>query len=113
MTTATVLFCVACILTPALGVKHIKIFVLAGDISAQGRAPISSLKDLIDDPTANEKYQHLVDSKGNWKQRDYVYITYDRIVEHEWMHAPWSADMGYGFTEDVEFGPELVCIPCS
>lgn len=86
----------------------VRVFVLAGQSNMEGHGFIAedpkrnggkgSLEFLVKDPASAKRFARFVDSKGNWRQREDVWISYlDR-------RGPLSA--GFGANRDL-IGPEL------
>jgi hypothetical protein len=88
--------------------KPVRVFILAGQSNMQGVGPIQadpnrnggrgSLEYLVKDPATAGRFAPLVDSAGQWRARDDVWIAcLDR-------RGPLS--VGFGAREDT-IGPEL------
>jgi hypothetical protein len=92
-------------LTPQTNGK-LKVFILAGQSNMQGMgridpdgsSPIGTLDYLVSDPSTKAKYAYLINSAGNYKPRDDVYIIYNDS----------SGYLNAGFGASTNFiGPEL------
>lgn len=88
--------------------KTLKVFILAGQSNMQGSGIVKadpnrnegkgSLEWLVKNAETAEKYAHLVDKKGDWKQRDDVWISY--------FERKGKLGVDYGAREGT-IGPEL------
>jgi hypothetical protein len=76
----------------------VKVFILAGDSNCEGKATITHLDVLINDPTTAAAYKHLKAVDGKWAERDDVWIRY---LDRKGKLAP-----GYGGAP-TQFGIEL------
>ncbi|MFT7676142.1 MAG: hypothetical protein ACI8QC_000109 [Planctomycetota bacterium] len=95
-------------LAPTPGKTKLKVFILAGQSNMVGAGQVAanpernggrgSLEYLVNAPDTKKKYAHFVDRKGNWIERDDVWISY---FERE-----GKLSVGYGAREDT-IGPEL------
>ena len=67
----------------------VKVFILAGQSNMEGQAVVDltgkdyndgkgTLATLIKDPAKGALFKHLQDSKGNWAERDDVWVRYQR-----------------------------------
>jgi alpha-galactosidase len=74
-----VLATVALTITPALARGEtkgpVKVFILAGQSNMEGKAMVSTLDAVIDDPQTHERFQHLKPD-GRWAVRDDVWVTF-------------------------------------
>lgn len=88
--------------------KPVRVFVLAGqsNMEGQGFVPASpernggrgSLEFLVKNPATAKRFSHLVDSAGDWRRRDDVWIIY--------RERKGPLTVGYGARPD-RIGPEL------
>lgn len=84
----------------------VQVFILAGQSNMEGKGSVETTKRQLADPEKRERFAHLIDEDGNWKQREDVFISY--LGAHGRRSGPLT--MGYGKSQkdslDV-FGPEL------
>ncbi len=71
---------IAGVLPPAPGraadkKKQVKVFILAGQSNMEGKAAVSTLDAVINDPKTRDKFKHLKPD-GKWLVRDDVWVTY-------------------------------------
>ena len=62
-------------LTRAEDKRPVKVFVLAGQSNMQGKAAVSTLDAVINDPKTHDQFKHLKPD-GKWLVRDDVWVTY-------------------------------------
>ncbi len=55
--------------------KPVKIFILAGQSNMQGKAAVTTLDAIINDPKTHEQFKHLKPG-GKWLVREDVWVTY-------------------------------------
>lgn len=86
----------------------VRVYLLVGQSNMQGKAPIegkesNSLRHMVENDS-KKQFQSLVDDKGEWLEREDVWIHYDL---HPWgglRHGPLKP--GYG-SQSGHIGPEL------
>ena len=91
-----------------VGVKPVKVFILAGQSNMQGQGFIKadpqrnggkgSLEYLTKDPATADKFKRLLDKDGKWAVSDHVWIHY--------LDRKGKLTVGFGGKED-RIGPEL------
>ena len=98
--------------------KPVKVFILAGQSNMEGKAAVSTLDAVINDPKTRDKFKHLKPD-GKWLVRDDVWVTFlDRKDRGRTMpvHGPLTVGFGSPKTaRDKDFkkvpvktiGPEL------
>jgi len=95
----------------ALADGPLKVFVLAGQSNMVGAGAVEaqddrnggkgSLEHLVEDKATKKRFGHLVDKKGEWVERDDVWISFTGARDVHGKLAP-----GYGARETA-IGPEL------
>ncbi len=104
--TVVVLLHSACATQP--GKRPVKVFILAGQSNMEGQGKIKldpnrnqgkgSLEYLVKDPATAERFNHIVDEKGQWVVREDVWIWY--------LGRKGGLTVGYGAKND-RIGPEF------
>jgi alpha-galactosidase len=99
---------VATCFTAQAAAKPVRVFILAGQSNMEGHGIVpnnpknnnglGSLEYLVKDPTTASRFATLVDSSGQWRKRDDVWITY--------LDRKGALSAGYGAKPDM-IGPEL------
>jgi hypothetical protein len=59
----------------AAGKGPVKVFILSGQSNMEGKAAVSTLDAVIDDPKTHDQFKHLKPG-GKWLVRDDVWVTY-------------------------------------
>ncbi len=77
--------------------KPVRAFVLAGQSNMEGKAQLKLLEYQVKQPETRERFQHLVDDKGEWTEREDVWIKF--------LDRKGRLTVGYGSRGRV--GPEL------
>lgn len=89
--------------------KPVRVFILAGQSNMEGAGQIKadpkrnggkgSLEFLVKDAATAKRFAPLVDSTGQWRTRDDVWITY--------LDRKGPLTIGFGARKDETIGPEL------
>lgn len=75
--------------------KPVKVFILAGQSNMEGKAAVSTLDAVINDPKTRDKFKHLKPD-GKWLVRDDVWVTFlDRKDRRR--RAPVHGPLTVGF----------------
>ncbi len=77
--------------------QPVKVFILAGQSNAEGKAAVKLLKYQLSQPTTRPRFAHLQDSNGRWIERDDVAIKF----------LNRSGKLTVGFGSPGCIGPEL------
>jgi serine/threonine protein kinase len=81
----------------------LKVVLLAGQSNMSGRAAVSTLDYLGDDPKTAGLLAKIKNSDGSWKVRDNVWVSFQRMSDFK----VGRLTVGYG-ESDREIGPELL-----
>ncbi len=74
----------------------VKVFILSGQSNMEGKAVVSTLDAVIDDPNTHEQFKHLKPD-GKWLVRDDVWVTYlDRKDKARAVPAYGPLSVGFG-----------------
>ncbi len=98
--TSLALLTAACLPSPTYAQSKIKkpvqVFILAGQSNMEGKAAVSTLDAVINDPKTHDQFIHLKPD-GKWLVRDDVWITYlDRRLKSRSMPIHGPLTVGFG-----------------
>lgn len=86
--------------------QPVQVFILAGQSNMEGKGSVLTTQRQLADPQKRERFEHLIDSDGQWRQRDDVFISY--LGAHGRRHGKLTMGYGKSQKDSVElFGPEL------
>lgn len=107
--TAILLFAMSAIASAQDAAKPVRVFILAGQSNMEGAGLIKadpkrnggqgSLEFLVKDAATAKRFAPLVDSAGQWRTRDDVWISY--------LDRKGPLTVGFGARKDETIGPEL------
>jgi len=96
----------------------VKVFILSGQSNMEGKAAVTTLDAVINDPNTRDQFKHLKPD-GKWIVRDDVWVTYlDRKNKGRAMPISGDLSVGYGSPKQIRddnnkripvktIGPEL------
>ncbi len=80
----------------AMAKGPVKVFILSGQSNMEGKAAVSTLDAVINDPKTREQFKHLKPD-GKWLVRDDVWVTYlDRKQKRGMAPVHGPLTVGYG-----------------